>query len=143
LLLPIADELPSVNAVLNAASLLLALGGFVAIRRRRVALHRGLMLSAFGSSTLFLAGYLTRLALTGTHRYPGSGAAKAAYLSLLASHTLLAAVLVPLVLRTIYLSLLRKRFAAHRRIARLTLPIWIYVSATGVMVYLLLYQLAS
>jgi putative membrane protein len=99
------------------------------------------MLSALACSALFLVGYLTRLALTGTHRFPGGGALRATYLAVLGSHTLLAAAALPLVLRTLYLAL-RERFEAHRRLARWTFPIWAYVSATGVVVYLMLYHLA-
>jgi putative membrane protein len=90
---------------------------------------------------LFLAGYLTRMALTGTHRFPDVGAVKTLYLAVLASHTVLAALAAPLVLRTLFLGL-RQRFPDHRRIARKTLPIWLYVSVTGVVVYAMLYHLA-
>jgi putative membrane protein len=99
------------------------------------------MLAAFASSVLFLAGYLTRVALTGTHAFPGGGALRAVYLAVLASHTLLAAAAAPMVLRTLFLAL-RDRFPDHRRIARFTLPIWMYVSVTGVAVYVMLYHLA-
>ena len=135
------DLLPTVNAALNATSAVLAVLGFRAIRagdRRR---HRGLMLAAVGCSALFLAGYLTRMALTGVHRFPGEGALRALYLVVLGSHTVLAALVAPLVLRTLFLAL-RERFPAHRRIARVTLPVWLYVSATGVAVYVMLYHLA-
>jgi len=136
----LAEALPTVNAVLNGTSGVLLALGFVAIRARRIAAHRALMLAAFGSSTLFLACYLTRVALTGTHRYPGTGAAKVVYLGVLVSHMLLAMAVVPLALRTLQLSLLKKRFDAHKRIARFTLPVWLYVSTTGVVVYLMLYR---
>jgi putative membrane protein len=99
------------------------------------------MLSAFGTSTLFLVGYLTRVALTGTHRFPGTGALRAAYFALLGSHTLLAAAAVPLVLGALWLAW-KRRFESHRKIARLTLPVWLYVSVTGVLVYVVLYRLA-
>ena len=99
------------------------------------------MLGACASSALFLVGYLTRVALTGVHRFPGAGWLKGLYLAVLGSHTLLAAACAPLVLLTLYLAL-RGRFPVHRRFARVTLPIWVYVSATGVVVYLLLYHLA-
>jgi putative membrane protein len=99
------------------------------------------MLAALGSSLLFLAGYLTRIALTGTHAFPGSGGFRAVYLAVLASHTLLAAAAAPLILRTLFLAF-RARFPAHRRIARATLPVWLYVSVTGVAVYVMLYHLA-
>lgn len=137
----LAEALPTVNATLNGTSAVLLLAGFVAIRRGAWRTHRALMLAACASSVLFLAGYFTRIALTGTHRFPGGGALRAAYLAVLGSHTLLAAAALPLVLRTLFLAL-RDRFPAHRRIARATLPIWIYVSVTGVVVYVMLYHLA-
>ena len=137
----IADLLPPLNASLNAASAALLVLGWRAIRAGRRERHRVRMLAALGTSALFLAGYLTRVALTGTHRFPGTGALRGVYLAVLASHTLLAAAVVPLVLRTAWLAL-RGRFAEHRRIARWTLPVWLYVSATGVVVYALLYGVA-
>ena len=137
----LGEALPPVNAALNAASAVLVLGGFAAIRAGRRELHRRLMLAGLGASVLFLAGYLTRIALTGTHRFPGAGALRAAYLALLGSHTLLAAIAAPLVLVTLAAAL-RSRFDRHRRIARWTLPIWMYVSVTGVGVYLMLYWIA-
>lgn len=137
----LAELLPPVNAALNATSATLLLAGFVAIRRGRRALHRGLMLAACGSSILFLASYLTRMALTGTHRFPGDGALRLAYLAILLTHTALAALAAPLVLRTLFLAF-RARFPDHRRIARATLPVWMYVSVTGVVVYVMLYHLA-
>ncbi len=135
------DVLPAVNAALNATSAVLALLGFAAIRRGEVRRHRALMLSAVGASVLFLAGYLARIALTGAHRFPGTGPLRTAYLALLGSHTLLAALAGPLVLVSLTLAL-RDRFAVHRRVARVTLPIWLYVSVTGVAVYAALYHLA-
>ena len=138
----LAGALPTVNAALNALAFVLAALGFVAIRRGARERHRRLMLAASATSAVFLASYLTRVALTGTHRFPGGGALRAAYLAVLGSHTLLAAVALPLVLRTLFLAL-RDRFPDHRRIARATLPIWLYVSVTGVVVYVLLYRVAS
>jgi putative membrane protein len=138
----LADALPTVNAALNATSAVLAVLGFRAIRAGRRDTHRALMLGAVASSVLFLAGYLTRIALTGTHRFPGGGALRAAYLAVLGSHTLLAALAAPLVLWTLSLAL-RTRFPDHRRIARWTLPVWLYVSVTGVAVYVLLYHVAG
>jgi putative membrane protein len=137
----LAEALPSVDAALNATSAALLVAGFAAIRARRRDVHRALMLAALASSALFLAAYLTRVALTGTHRFPGTGGLRAAYLAVLASHTVLAALALPLVLRTAFLAL-RGRFPSHRRIARLTLPVWLYVSVTGVAVYVMLYWLA-
>lgn len=139
----LAEALPTVNALLNATSGVLLAAGFWAVRARRLALHRALMLGAFGSSVLFLASYLTRMALTGTHRYPGTGAARTVYLAILISHSILAVAVVPLVLRTLQLSLLKGNFTAHARVARITLPAWLYVSATGVAVYLMLYHFAA
>lgn len=136
-----AEILPTVNAALNAASACLLVAGLVAIRRKAREVHRALMLAACGTSLVFLAGYFTRLALTGTHRFPGEGGLKDAYLALLLSHTLLAAVAGVLVPRTLFLAW-RSRFPAHRRLARFTLPIWIYVSVTGVVVYVMLYVVA-
>lgn len=137
----LGELLPPVNAAMNAASGALLLLGWRAIRAGRRERHRAFMLSALGTSTLFLAGYLTRVALTGTHRFPGTGALRAAYLALLGSHTLLAAATLPLVSRALWL-VWKGRFEAHRRVARLTLPVWLYVSVTGVLVYFVLYRLA-
>ncbi len=137
----LGEALPTANASLNALSAVLLLAGWRAIRAGRRERHRALMLSALGSSALFLAGYLTRVALTGTHRFPGGGALRATYLAVLGSHTVLAVAVLPLVLRTVYLAL-RGRFDAHRRIARWTFPVWLYVSVTGVAVYVMLYHLA-
>lgn len=136
-----AEALATLNACFNAAAGALALSGWIAIRRGRRQLHRRLMLAAFVTSCLFLASYLTRMALFGDTRFGGDGALRTAYLSLLASHVLLAIAAVPLILRTLWLAL-RGRFDPHRRIARVTFPIWIYVSISGVAVYLALYRLA-
>jgi putative membrane protein len=135
------DLLPTLNAVLNATSGTLLVLGFRAIRAGDMRRHRALMLGAVGCSVLFLVGYLTRMALTGTHRFPGDGALRALYLAVLGSHTVLAALAGPLVLRTLWLAW-KGRYPSHRRIARLTLPVWLYVSVTGVVVYVMLYHLA-
>jgi len=137
----LAGALPTVNAALNATSAVLLFLGWRAIRAGERARHRALMLGACTSSVLFLAGYLTRIALTGTHRFPGAGALRAVYLAVLGSHTLLAAATLPLVARTLWLAF-GERFPAHRGVARWTFPIWMYVSVTGVVVYLLLYWVA-
>jgi putative membrane protein len=137
----VAGALPAVNALLNATAALLLVLGFRAIRAGDRTRHRALMLGALAASLLFLAGYLTRIALTGTHAFPGSGAFRAVYLGILASHTLLAAAAGPMILRTLFLAA-KERFPAHRRIARATLPVWLYVSVTGVAVYVMLYHLA-
>lgn len=138
----LAELLPGVNAGLNALSGALALAGFVAIRRGRRDVHRRFMLAAVGASVLFLAGYLLRMALTGVHRFPGQGLLRTTYLAVLGSHTLLAMVVAPLVLVTLALAL-RGRFPVHRQVARWTVPVWIYVSVTGVVVYVLLYVVAG
>jgi putative membrane protein len=135
----IGRVLPSVNAGLNSLSaVLLALGRY-AIYRRQVTLHRRLMTGAFSVSVLFLVCYLVRVALTGTHRFPGEGLAKIVYLAVLSSHMLLAAVTPVLAIRAIQLGL-TGRFEQHRRIVRYAWPIWMYVSVTGVVVYLMLYH---
>jgi putative membrane protein len=138
----LAAALPTVNAALNALAFVLLTLGYAAIRRGARERHRRLMLAACAASALFLVSYLTRVALTGTHRFPAGGALRAAYLAILGSHTLLAAPVLPLVLRALFLAL-RGRFPAHRRIARATLPVWLYVSVTGVVVYVLLYHVAG
>ncbi|HET9795114.1 MAG TPA: DUF420 domain-containing protein [Thermoanaerobaculia bacterium] len=135
------EKLPAVNAALNGLCAVLLLIGFGFIRRRNVAAHRRTMKTAFVVSVIFLASYLTYHAHAGVHRYPGRGLERTLYLGILATHTVLAAAVVPLVLRTLYLAT-RSRFVEHRRIARWTLPIWFYVSVTGVVVYLMLYRIA-
>lgn len=135
----IGDALARVNAALNTASFVLLLVGFIHIKNKRPKQHETSMKLAFLASALFLAGYLTRFALTGAHHIAATGGVKIAYLSLLFSHMALAAVTVPLVFRTLYLAR-NKRFAEHRRIAKITFPIWLYVSFTGVVVYALLYH---
>jgi putative membrane protein len=137
----LATVLPGLNATLNGLSAVLLTLGFVAIKRGRRDVHRAFMLAACGTSVLFLAGYLTRVALTGVHRFPGDGALRATYFAVLGSHTLLAVATLPLVLRTLYLAW-RARFGEHRGVARFTFPVWLYVSVTGVVVYVMLYQLA-
>jgi putative membrane protein len=135
-----ADVLPPLNACLNGLSALLLFTGFLAIRRGHRRLHARLMVAAFVTSSLFLVSYLTRFALTGTHYFPGTGFMRGLYLFILSSHMILAIAVVPLAVRTLWLSAYRKRFDAHRRIARWTFPIWMYVSVTGVVVYFLLYH---
>jgi putative membrane protein len=137
----LAEVLPPVNAVMNATSAVLIVLGWRAIRAGDRTRHRALMLSALGVSAVFLAGYLTRVALTGTHRFPGTGALRTAYLVLLGSHTVLAAAIVPLIGFALYFAW-KGRFEAHRRVARYTLPAWLYVSVTGVLVYFMLYWVA-
>ena len=136
------DLLPTVNATLNATSGVLLFIGWRAIKAKQVAFHRACMLSAVATSTLFLTFYLIRFALTGAHRYPLDDWTRPVYLGILGSHTLLAATVPFLAARTLYLAW-RQRFDAHRRIARVTFPIWMYVSVTGVVVYVMLYHVAG
>ena len=138
-MLPLSD-FPALDAVLNAASALLLGLGFLFIRRKQVGAHRVCMLSAFSTSALFLACYLWYHAHHGVTRFAGRGAVRAFYLTLLGSHTILAVAIVPLALVTLSRAL-RQRFDLHRRIARWTLPLWLYVSVTGVIVYWMLYRL--
>lgn len=133
---------PAINAMLNGSAAVFLAAGFAAIKQRNIALHRTCMVAAFSASSVFLASYLARFALSGTHRYPGVGWDKTLYLVILFSHMVLAAVLVPMVLRALFLAW-RKRFEAHRKLARWTWPVWMYVSVTGVIVYLMLYPIAN
>lgn len=137
----IGNALAPVNALLNTTSTALLIAGYVAIRKRKIPAHRASMIGAFVASSVFLAGYLTRFALTGSHTFPQLGWVRVVYLIILFSHMILAVATVPLVFRTLFLAY-KKRFEAHRKIARWTYPIWLYVSFTGVVVYLMLYQLA-
>jgi putative membrane protein len=134
------SALPTVNAILNATSAILLVSGYYFIRRRKVAVHRACMLSAFGTSALFLVSYLVYHFQVGSVRFRGEGWIRSVYFGLLGSHTVLAVAVVPLVLVTLYRAL-RGRFGRHRAIARRTFPIWLYVSVTGVVVYVLLYHL--
>ena len=133
-------DLPAVNATLNGTTAVLLCLGYAMIRRRRILLHRTLMLSAFGVSTLFLASYLWYHAHAGMRHFEGRGWIRPVYFAILISHTVLAAAIMPLALTTVYLGL-RARHPTHQRIARWALPLWLYVSVTGVIVYLLLYRL--
>ena len=130
--------LPALNAVLNGLSATALMIGFTFIRARRIAAHRASMITAFVFSTLFLAGYIAHHALHGDVRYPAHGDYRTFYLSLLASHILLAIVTLPMVLVTFFFSLTR-RFPQHKKIARWTFPLWLYVSVTGVITYAMLH----
>ena len=131
---------PALNAVLNMTSFVFLIMGRMAIARNDVPLHRKRMLTAFATSTVFLISYLIRFATTGAHKYPGTGWDKILYLVILFSHMALAVVLVPLLLTALKRAF-ASQFEAHKRIVRYTWPIWVYVSATGVIVYLMLYHL--
>jgi len=132
--------LPAVDATLNAASAVLLVCGYLFIRRKKIAAHRFCMLSALATSTVFLVCYLTYHYFHGVTRFAGQGAVRPFYFALLGSHTVLAAAIVPLVLGTLYRAW-RQRFGQHKRLARWTLPLWLYVSLTGVAVYWMLYHL--
>lgn len=133
-------DLPTLNALLNATSAALLVAGWVLVRRRRLEAHRRAMLAAFTCSIAFLVSYLTYHAQVGSVRFEGQGGVRTLYLAILLTHTVLAAA-VP-VLAAITLSrALARRFDRHRQIARWTLPIWLYVSITGVVVYWMLYQM--
>ena len=134
------QSLPTLNALLNTTSALLLLAGFACIRRKKVVAHRACMVSALGSSTLFLISYLTYHYFTGSRRFAGTGLVRSAYLLLLFTHTVLAAAIVPLVTVTLYRAL-RRDFRRHKSLARWTFPLWMYVSVTGVVVYWMLYRL--
>lgn len=126
--------LPPLNAAMNGASAVSLLVGFTFILARKIAAHKRAMLTAFVFSTLFLIGYIAHHALHGDVRYPLDAALRTPYLVLLASHILLATVALPMILVTFFFSL-TGRFPQHRRIARWTFPIWLYVSITGVATY--------
>lgn len=132
--------LPHLNATLNFFSAVLLVSGFLFIRRRNIIAHRKCMLSACVTSILFLVCYVTYHSFYGSTAFKGEGWIRTVYFTILLTHTILAVVIVPLVLITLFRAL-RERFDAHRRIARWTLPLWLYVSVTGVIVYLLLYQI--
>ncbi len=131
--------LPTLNAALNATSAILLVAGYSFIRRRRVTAHRACMLLALLTSALFLTSYVVYHARVGSIPYRGSGWLRPAYFTILISHTVLAIAIVPLVAITVARAL-RTDFLRHAVIARVTLPIWIYVSVTGVVVYLMLYH---
>lgn len=133
-------DLPTLNAALNATAALLLATGWLLIRRRRTEAHRRVMWSALACSAAFLVSYLVYHAQVGSVRFQGAGAARTVYFTLLVSHTLLAAAVPVLALVTLSRAL-RRRFDRHRAIARWTLPIWLYVSVTGVAVYWMLYQM--
>ena len=132
-------QLPAVNASLNALSGILLVIGYVLIRARRIEQHRRFMIAAFVASSLFLVCYVIYHAQVGSIRFTRTGFVRPLYFTILITHVTLAAAVVPLAIITLSRGLGR-RFATHRRIARWTFPIWLYVSVTGVLVYVLLYQ---
>jgi uncharacterized membrane protein YozB (DUF420 family) len=133
-------DLPALNATLNAIAATLLIFGYVKIRQGRMETHRRFMLAAFATSALFLISYVIYHANVGSRPFPGQGPIRFVYFVILITHVILAAAILPLALITLNYAL-RARFERHVPIARWTLPIWLYVSVTGVVVYLLLYQL--
>ena len=134
------SDLPTVNATLNTISAIFLTTGFFMIRRRQTVAHRNCMIAAFVVSGLFLTSYLIYHYYAGSTPFEGSGWIRTIYFAVLIPHIILAALILPLALITLYFAL-RKQFTKHRRIARWTLPIWLYVSVTGIIVYWMLYHL--
>ena len=134
------SQLPAVNAALNSLSAILLVGGYLFIKSRNIKAHKACMLSAFGSSILFLASYLIYHYQVGSVPFKGQGGIRLVYFTILLTHTILATTVVPLALVTLFRAF-KERFDAHRRIARWTFPIWLYVSVTGVIVYWMLYRM--
>jgi uncharacterized membrane protein YozB (DUF420 family) len=132
------SDLPTVNATLNGLAGILLVMGYAFIRQGRISQHRACMIAAFVTSSVFLASYLVYHANIGSRPFQGQGAARVVYFVILVTHIILAAAVVPLALVTLTRAL-GGRFDAHRRIARWTFPIWVYVSVTGVIVYVMLY----
>jgi uncharacterized membrane protein YozB (DUF420 family) len=133
-------DLPAMNAALNATSALLITTGWALIRRGRRQAHRRVMLAAVACSTAFLVSYLAYHFQVGSVRFQGQGPIRTVYFAILLTHTILAVAIVPLVLVTLSHGL-RERYDRHRRIARVTMPLWLYVSVTGVVIYWMLYRL--
>ncbi len=133
-------DLPALNASLNAVSALFLILGYFFIRTKQVNRHRAAMLAAFSTSILFLISYLVYHYHVGSKPFPGQGWIRSVYFMILISHVVLAATIAPLALATLNLAW-KERFQTHRRLARWTLPLWLYVSLTGIVVYLMLYQI--
>ncbi len=133
--------MPGLNAILNGTSAVLLASGYVSILKKNVRLHRRLMMAAMAVSALFLTSYLVHKALGGGKHFPGAGWIRPVYFTILISHTILAAAIVPLAIVTLVHGL-RERYDRHRKIARWTLPLWFYVSVTGVVIYFMLYRVS-
>lgn len=129
--------LPAVNAALNSLATAFLVAGWIAIKRRAVRVHKRLMVAAFASSALFLVSYLTYHYVHGDTKYQGEGVLRLVYFAILISHVLLSMAVVPMALTAFYLAW-RRQFARHRRLTRIALPIWLYVSVTGVVIYFML-----
>jgi putative membrane protein len=136
----IAIAIPAINAILNATSGVLIVLGYIFVRRRQFNAHRACMVAALGTSTLFLISYLIYHYQHGSTKFTGQGWVRPLYFFILLTHTVLATAIVPLVIKTVYHAG-QEQFARHMKIARWTFPIWLYVSITGVIVYLMLYQI--
>jgi uncharacterized membrane protein YozB (DUF420 family) len=134
------SQLPSVNAALNSLSAILLVAGFLFIKSRNIKAHRACMLAAFASSIFFLISYLVYHYQVGSVPFKGQGGIRLVYFTILLTHTILATTIVPLALVTLFRAF-KERFDLHRRIARWTFPIWLYVSVTGVIVYWMLYRI--
>lgn len=134
------SDLPTVNATLNTISAILLTIGYVCIRTRKPIAHRNCMIAAFAVSALFLTSYLVYHYHEGSTPFGGEGWIRGVYFAVLIPHIVLAALVLPLALTTLYFAV-RQKFTTHRRVAQWTLPIWLYVSVTGVVVYLMLYHL--
>ena len=133
------SDLPALNAALNATSAVLLTTGWFLIRARRIQAHRRCMLAAFTTSSLFLISYVVYHAQVGSKPFPGTGVARVVYFSILIPHVVLAAAVLPMAIVTLTRGL-KRQDARHRPIARWTLPIWLFVSVTGVVVYVMLYR---
>jgi putative membrane protein len=133
-------DLPALNAILNATAAVFLSAGYMQIRRGRIEVHKRFMLAALTTSALFLISYVVYHANTGSRPFPGDGGVRLVYFTILITHVVLAAVILPLALITVSRGL-RAQYDRHVRIARWTLPLWIYVSVTGVVIYLMLYQM--
>lgn len=132
------SDLPALNASLNGVATAFLAAGYVFIRRRQIQAHRASMLAAVTASALFLTSYVIYHANAGSRPFTGTGPIRAVYFVILITHIVLAAAIVPMVLMTLARAL-RKRFDRHAAIARRTLPLWLYVSVTGVVIYVMLY----
>lgn len=138
--MPDATILPHINASLNGLGAILLVTGYLFIRQKKIAAHRACMVAAFCLSILFMVSYLVYHSQVGSMKFQGTGAVRTFYLTILATHSLLAAIVPFLAVITLWRAL-RERFEKHVKIARWTLPIWLYVSVTGVIVYWMLYRL--
>jgi putative membrane protein len=134
------SDLPTLNAILNSISAILLTVGYVLIKQKNRNAHRNCMIAAFSTSALFLTSYLIYHFNVGSVKFQGQGAVRTVYFAILLTHTVLAAAIVPMILMT-FARALKGNFSQHRGIAKWTLPLWLYVSVTGVIVYLMLYQL--